>query len=209
MHLEIADFGLADFISGPQCFTNPCGTVYCCASEILKGRKFDERADMWSIGVVIFNIISGTVPFFGKNQNETIQLIRKGDYSFSTSHWTGVSEEAKELIRNLLLADSGACYTAQQALDCSWFKMEDANRLGFTDLSSTLQEQHNIAKELAKRKLNKAIQGITFLNALKSAIESNQSPEENSTTEDNLGLISQSISDSDLASVPWLPFFDI
>jgi len=57
--VKLIDFGFAQRISGKDCLSRRCGTPYFIAPEIIEERSYDERADMWSMGVLIYLLLSG------------------------------------------------------------------------------------------------------------------------------------------------------
>jgi calcium-dependent protein kinase len=59
------------------------GTAYYIAPEILSG-KYDEKCDIWSIGVILYILLSGEPPFPGNSDPEIISRVKKGKYSFSS-----------------------------------------------------------------------------------------------------------------------------
>ncbi len=79
----------------------PNGTPYYIAPEVLKG-SYTTQCDTWSMGVVMYIMLSGRPPFGGKNNNEILQSVMEGKYDFTAQNWTLVSEEAKDLISKLL-----------------------------------------------------------------------------------------------------------
>jgi calcium-dependent protein kinase len=79
----------------------PNGTPYYIAPEVLKG-SYTTQCDNWSMGVVLFIMLSGRPPFGGKNNNEILHNVLHGKFDFTASVWQSISEEAKDLISNLL-----------------------------------------------------------------------------------------------------------
>ena len=75
------------------------------APEVLSKNPYDHRCDFWSLGVVMFIILSGVAPFFHENTFNLFELIAKGQYDFGAPVWEEVSEEAKDLIKKLLVVD--------------------------------------------------------------------------------------------------------
>lgn len=59
------------------------GTAYYIAPEVLTG-KYDEKCDIWSIGVILYILMSGEPPFAGNNDTEIIQNVKKGKYNFNS-----------------------------------------------------------------------------------------------------------------------------
>ena len=100
----------------PKSLTTRCGSPSYIAPEILKGVPYDERADMWSVGVILFVILSGYGPFADKNANEKRRKIMEGEYQYNSSIWDMISEEAKDLISSLLTVDPDDRLSASQAL---------------------------------------------------------------------------------------------
>mmetsp|Transcript_11164 Transcript_11164/g.26867 ORF Transcript_11164/g.26867 Transcript_11164/m.26867 type:complete len:729 (+) Transcript_11164:171-2357(+) len=133
--IKLADFGFACRVHTPQSLTTRCGTPTYVAPEILKNIPYDQSADMWSVGVILYVLLVGYPPFASENQNLLFQKIRTADYQFRESEWAGISDDAKEVIKNLLVVDPLQRWTAKYALAANWFKADEKEMEG-TDLSS-------------------------------------------------------------------------
>jgi calcium-dependent protein kinase len=81
-HVKLIDFGLAKKVSQNELMTTPNGTPYYIAPEVLKG-SYTTQCDNWSMGVVMFIMLSGKPPFGGKNNNEILNNVLKGSYDFN------------------------------------------------------------------------------------------------------------------------------
>lgn len=112
--LKIADFGLSRICRGED-LTTKAGTLYYSSPEVLNG-KYDMSTDLWSCGVIMFLVLSGSLPFDGKTDAEILKRVRAGNYSCSGKGFEDVSQEAKGLIRNLLKFNRQERTTAEQAL---------------------------------------------------------------------------------------------
>mmetsp|Transcript_46802 Transcript_46802/g.114104 ORF Transcript_46802/g.114104 Transcript_46802/m.114104 type:complete len:744 (+) Transcript_46802:145-2376(+) len=124
-HIKITDFGFARRTHNtPYSLTSRCGTPTFVAPEILKNIPHDERSDMFSVGVVVYLLLVGYPPFMKDTQTELFQQIRSCEWKFRKEDWENISDEAKELIRNLLVPDPEQRWTADQALECAWIQSD-------------------------------------------------------------------------------------
>lgn len=106
--IKISDFGLARYIDpseGDGMASTTCGTPGYVAPEVLLRKPYDHRCDFWSLGVVMFIMLSGTPPFYHTDNFELFELIKTGSYKFDAPAWGSVSKEGKELITRLLQVD--------------------------------------------------------------------------------------------------------
>lgn len=71
------------------------------APQVLQG-KYDCRCDAWSLGVILYILLCGYPPFYGETDAEVLTKVKAGVFSFSGPEWKRVSEEAKDLIRQLI-----------------------------------------------------------------------------------------------------------
>merc|ERR1712087_446781 len=129
--IKIIDFGLAgDCQQPPHTCKTPCGTAHYAAPEVLSSQEYDMSADMWSLGVIISTLLCGSPPFFdaSNNMKNLYHLIKKGQYSFPSPFWDDISEQAKDLIRRLLLKDASARLSAKQVLH--WQSTRQATEFG-------------------------------------------------------------------------------
>ena len=74
------------------------------------------------MGVVLYILLSGKVPFPGKNEMEIISNVLKAEFHFNHNAFKKVSEECKDLIKNLLQKDVEKRFTASQALNHPWIQ---------------------------------------------------------------------------------------
>jgi serine/threonine protein kinase len=72
--LKIADFGFARHLATATMAETLCGSPLYMAPEILQGRKYDAKADLWSVGTILFEMIIGRPPFGGTNQFELLRV---------------------------------------------------------------------------------------------------------------------------------------
>lgn len=77
------------------------GTPFYIAPEVLK-KKYNEKCDVWSCGVILYILLCGNPPFNGKNDQQIFENISLGYVSFQGVEWKNVSNEAKIFIKKLL-----------------------------------------------------------------------------------------------------------
>jgi len=162
-NIKIADFGFAKRVHAPKSLTTMCGTPNYVAPEILKGLRYDEKADMWSVGVILFILLGGYPPFYDHDQTKLFSKIRSGSFEFTVEYWGGVSQEAKDLISSLLVVDPDGRMSASEALESDWVT-ESSHVLSVRELGPGLAE---LKKFNAKRKLKGSIHTVMILNRMK------------------------------------------
>jgi serine/threonine protein kinase len=141
--IKLADFGFAKRVTGVNSLSTLCGTAQYVAPEILDFQVtgYDERCDMWSVGVVTYILLGGYAPFEGA-PDELAQFIIRGDYEFHDKYWADISESAKDMIANMLQVDPMVRLTAEDALRCEWMGL-DAEELATKDLSVNRPQMEN------------------------------------------------------------------
>jgi len=128
--IKVADFGLSRYLGDTPHgrLSTAVGTALYMAPEVIKG-NYDERCDNWSLGVIMYVLLSGSPPFQGDNHNAVLDKVTKGKYSTSGPEWKKVSNQAKDLINKLLKVDPDHRYTASRALDHEWFSKSSPRTL--------------------------------------------------------------------------------
>lgn len=70
--LRLADFGLSKIIGPNEQSSEPFGTISYAAPEVLLGKKYGKEVDLWSLGVVTYLLVSGTLPFDDDDEENII-----------------------------------------------------------------------------------------------------------------------------------------
>jgi calcium-dependent protein kinase len=117
--VKLIDFGLSKQVKSKKMNTI-VGTPYYIAPEVLKG-NYNVKCDIWSLGVIMYILLSGYLPFGGTGAAEVFEKVQAGEYSFSQKEWKKVSDEAMDLISKMLQVDTKKRYTAEQCLKHEWF----------------------------------------------------------------------------------------
>lgn len=124
--IKLADFGCAHpFVPGKKSLKSLCGSPQYAAPELFMHENgYDERCDIWSIGVVIFVLLGGYAPFEGQPM-ELPGIICEGYFNFPRIYWGEISTNAQNLIRSLLVVDPEERATLVDALDSEWLRRRD------------------------------------------------------------------------------------
>jgi calcium-dependent protein kinase len=117
-HLKLIDFGFSKFFDTKSRMHTSCGTLAYVAPEVLK-KSYTSQCDLWSMGVIVFILLSGHMPFFGKESTQ-MQDISEGHYVMQNEHWKGVSNAGKRFVRALLEVSPEKRLTAKTALQHAW-----------------------------------------------------------------------------------------
>ena len=122
---KLVDFGLAKMI-GPGEVANEClGTVAYASPEQLKGVKYDKAVDVWSLGVIFYVLMSGTLPYEGPTQKDTAQMIVDEPLNYRSPKWKYLSKEAQNLATRMLQKDAKMRCSLDAVMASDWFKMAE------------------------------------------------------------------------------------
>ncbi|CAD8185028.1 unnamed protein product [Paramecium octaurelia] len=119
--LKIIDFGTSKEFVPKQKLNQKLGITTYIAPEVLK-RKYDEKCDIWSCGVILYILLCGYPPFDARSEGRIMEKVSKGVYSFDSQEWEEVTKEAKEFVRKMLQFEPNKRINAQQALNDPWIK---------------------------------------------------------------------------------------
>lgn len=119
-YIRISDFGLCGYISEQKLMRTFCGSPCYCAPECLCRVQYDGRkADIWSLGVILFAMVTGEHPWNVQNTSAMLRQILKAQFQIP-SH---VSLECQNLIFNLLRADPSERLTMSEILEHPWIEL--------------------------------------------------------------------------------------
>lgn len=138
-----------------------CGTLAYVAPEVIRGKdtsvspdEYEERneysslVDMWSMGCLVYVILTGHLPFSGSTQDQLYKQIGRGSYHEGPLKDFRISEEARDFIDSLLQVDPNNRSTAAKALNHPWIKMSPLGSQSYGDFS-----QISLSQSLSQQKL--------------------------------------------------------
>ena len=102
LRVKLIDFGFAVEVREGEKIREKLGSLNYMAPEIHLDKDYDFKADMWAVGVVLYNMLSGKQPFSGENEDLLINKIINDEINFSYDVWNYVSKDCKNLICSLL-----------------------------------------------------------------------------------------------------------
>jgi len=122
--IRLLDFGLSKIVGPNQKCTEPYGTLTYCAPEIILDKPYLKTVDSWSLGVMTYLMLSGSLPFSGKDEHEIAKNVVYSKVNFEKKPiWNEISREAKDFITKLLDKDLKTRIEMKTALEHPWFKL--------------------------------------------------------------------------------------
>ena len=116
-NIHLADFGLSKtFQDGKPLFSTLCGTVHYIAPEMLYSKSYSSKADIWSLGVLLYYMVCGTMPFDGQSMAEISQKISYSDPEFPLY----LSFELRDLLQKMMNKDPEQRPSIKQVLMHPW-----------------------------------------------------------------------------------------
>lgn len=147
--VKLRGFGVA--VQLPTSQSNGVGRVGCphfMAPEVIQRRQYGKPGDVWSAGVLLHVLLTGTLPFVG-SRDRLREAICRGRVQMETPLWDPISEPAKDLIQRMLTTDVNHRITIQEVLNHKWLRGAARIHLG-----DTIEE---LKKFNARRKLKDAV----------------------------------------------------
>eukprot|EP00624_Nannochloropsis_granulata_P003798 evm.model.NODE_29167_length_7231_cov_18.064030.1 len=138
--LKITDFGLAALVSSPTeklVDRHLVGTPGYICPAVLTGYEYSAASDIWAAGVILFILLSGSPPFYGRTHKEIFEKIKTAHWGFHGRNWGQVSEGAKDLVKRMLRQKPADRFTVEEVLDHPWIREHE--QVSAEDLPGTLE----------------------------------------------------------------------
>ncbi|XP_035755339.1 death-associated protein kinase 2 [Egretta garzetta] len=169
-HIKLIDFGLAHKIEDGVEFKNIFGTPEFVAPEIVNYEPLGLAADMWSIGVITYILLSGASPFLGETKQETLANITAVNYEFDEEFFSNTSDLANPERYKMGIREKEARkrLTIQEALSHPWITPVDKRQALVRQASVVNME--NFKRQYARRRWKFSYRIVSFCNHLSRSL---------------------------------------
>ena len=145
--VKLADFGLS-YIKRSEIIKirRKVGTTYYMPPEMLIGDgKYNEKVDIWSLGVVLYMVLSGDPPFNGETEKIINNNVIIGEYYFNNIIWNKISSSAIDLVKSMIEYNPKERFDIDQVLDHKWFyeELEDSENSENSEYSENSEDSEN------------------------------------------------------------------
>ena len=127
--IKIMDFGLSKIVSPNEKMVDGYGTLSYVAPEVLLRTPYNKEVDIWSMGVILFYMLSGKLPFRGKKEKEVAEKIVYEELEFDEDDWETRSQKVKDLIESCLQKKKEKRITIDEFINHPWFKKNMKQKL--------------------------------------------------------------------------------
>ena len=120
MNIKIADFGFANLYSAGTKLDTFCGSPPYAAPELFQGKRYDgPEVDVWSLGVILYTLVSGSLPFDGSNLKELRERVLRGKYRIPFY----MSTECEQLLKKFLFIVPSKRISLRACMNEEWINM--------------------------------------------------------------------------------------
>lgn len=120
MHVKLCDFGWSTHTIDERRMTF-CGTVDYVAPELIYQEPYDEKIDIWAVGILTYELLTGSAPFTGQNEKDTYSNITGLDLQCNQIY-ESVSVEAKDFISKILVTIPSKRMSLEDMLKHPWLR---------------------------------------------------------------------------------------
>ncbi|KAM6289077.1 LOW QUALITY PROTEIN: serine/threonine-protein kinase MARK2-like, partial [Aegotheles albertisi] len=120
MNIKIADFGFSNEFTFGNKLDTFCGSPPYAAPELFQGKKYDgPEVDVWSLGVILYTLVSGSLPFDGQNLKELRERVLRGKYRIPFY----MSTDCENLLKKFLILNPTKRGTLEQIMKDRWMNV--------------------------------------------------------------------------------------
>ncbi|XP_036818555.1 MAP/microtubule affinity-regulating kinase 3 isoform X13 [Oncorhynchus mykiss] len=143
MNIKIADFGFSNEFTMGNKLDTFCGSPPYAAPELFQGKKYDgPEVDVWSLGVILYTLVSGSLPFDGQNLKELRERVLRGKYRIPFY----MSTDCENLLKRFLVLNPAKRGTLEQIMKDRWINAgsEDDELKPFVEPEQDIADQKRI-----------------------------------------------------------------
>lgn len=143
MNIKIADFGFSNQFTPGSKLDTFCGSPPYAAPELFQGRKYDgPEVDVWSLGVILYTLVSGSLPFDGATLRELRERVLRGKYRIPFY----MSTDCENLLKKFLVLNPAKRASLESIMKDKWMNMgyEEDELTPFTEPKPDLKDQKRI-----------------------------------------------------------------
>lgn len=122
--LKLIDFGTSKYFKPKERLKGFAGSVYYVAPEVIQD-NYNEKCDIWSLGVILFIMLSGNPPFVGNDDIHTLRLVQEQEPNFEGKIWESISPACKTLLLKMLLKNPEHRYSITEVIAHEWFQQSN------------------------------------------------------------------------------------
>ena len=122
-NVKLTDFGFATFFKKQTGMTQVLGSPLYMAPEVVQERQYDEKVDVWSVGVITHILLCGAPPFFGRSTPEIYQSIIQDQPKFGR-YLSRLSEASVDFTMKMLQKDPSKRASAAELLQNPWLQSQ-------------------------------------------------------------------------------------
>ncbi|CAK5024790.1 unnamed protein product [Meloidogyne enterolobii] len=145
MNIKIADFGFSNTFSPGNKLDTFCGSPPYAAPELFQGKKYDgPEVDVWSLGVILYTLVSGSLPFDGQNLKELRERVLRGKYRVPFY----LSTDCENLVKKFLVLNPARRGTLETIMRDKWMNMgyEEEELRPYTEPTKDVRDERRILK---------------------------------------------------------------
>ncbi|XP_065869299.1 calcium-dependent protein kinase 24 [Euphorbia lathyris] len=159
--LKAIDFGLSIFYEHGQRFSEIVGSPYYMAPEVLR-RNYGAEVDVWSTGVILYILLCGVPPFWAETEEGIAHAIIGGDLDLTREPWNMISQDAKNLVKDMLDANPYSRLTVKEALEHPWIRnAKSAPNINLGENVATKIKQFSLMNKFKKKVLSIVANNLT------------------------------------------------
>ncbi|KAM6917010.1 MAP/microtubule affinity-regulating kinase 3a isoform 10-T10 [Lycodopsis pacificus] len=143
MNIKIADFGFSNEFTMGNKLDTFCGSPPYAAPELFQGKKYDgPEVDVWSLGVILYTLVSGSLPFDGQNLKELRERVLRGKYRIPFY----MSTDCENLLKRFLVLNPSKRGTLEQIMKDRWINagFEEDELKPYTEPELDITDQKRI-----------------------------------------------------------------